>query len=96
MQEQGLDTVDANLALGLPEDVRDYADAADMLRDLGVHRVVLLMNNPLKIDGLGLHGIEVVERLPMLVGPHADNLHYLQTKRDRMGHLLPLLPSKIS
>lgn len=96
LQEQGLDTVDANLALGLPEDVRDYGDAAGMLRDLGIQRVILLTNNPLKIDGLALHGIDVVDRLPMMVSPHADNLHYLQTKRDRMGHLLPLLPSEVS
>jgi GTP cyclohydrolase II len=91
LQDQGLDTVDANLALGLPEDMREYDDAAAMLHDLDVERVMLLTNNPLKIDGLEQHGIEVVERLPMMVMPNAENVHYLETKRDRMGHLLPLL-----
>ena len=96
LQDEGMDTVDANLALGLPEDMREYGEAAEMLRDLGVRSVKLLTNNPLKIDGLRQHGIEIVERLPMMVLPNADNIHYLQTKRDRMGHLLPLLPAEAS
>ena len=90
LQDQGLDTVDANLALGLPPDMRDYGDAAAMLADLGLKQVRLLTNNPLKIAGLEAHNIDVVERLPMTITPHADNLHYLETKRERMGHLLPL------
>lgn len=88
LQEQGLDTVEANLALGLPEDAREYGVAAGILADLGACRVRLLTNNPDKVTGLERHGIEVVERLPLLVTPNAANLRYLETKRDRMGHLL--------
>ncbi|HEV2107366.1 MAG TPA: GTP cyclohydrolase II [Thermomicrobiales bacterium] len=90
LQDQGLDTVEANRALGLPEDVRDYGYAAAILRDLGVHQVRLLTNNPAKIAGLEEHGIEVVERLPLPVRPNPDNLQYLRTKEERMGHLLSL------
>jgi len=90
LQDQGLDTVEANLALGLPPDMREYGDAAAMLADLGIDQVRLLTNNPLKITGLEAHNIDVVERVPMTIMPHADNLQYLETKRDRMGHLLPL------
>jgi 3,4-dihydroxy 2-butanone 4-phosphate synthase/GTP cyclohydrolase II len=61
-----------------------------MLADLGLKQVRLLTNNPLKIAGLEAHNIDVVERVPMTITPHADNLHYLETKRERMGHLLPL------
>lgn len=91
LQDDGLDTVDANLALGLPEDARDYRVAAHMLLDLGVHSVRLLTNNPDKIAGLRLHGVEVVERIPMEIAPNAVNLSYLRTKHDRMGHLLSAL-----
>ncbi len=91
LQDQGLDTVDANLALGLPEDMRDYHEAASMLADLGIRQVILLTNNPTKIDGLARHGIVVVDRTPMQIQPNPSNLHYLETKRKRMGHLLPLL-----
>ncbi len=91
LQDQGYDTVEANLALGLPADRRDYRDAAEILRDLGAPRVRLLTNNPAKIEGLTRHGIAVVERLPMQVPPNPANLRYLQTKRERMGHLLPPL-----
>jgi GTP cyclohydrolase II len=96
LQDQGLDTVDANLALGMPEDMRDYGDAAEMLLDLGVRQVILLTNNPHKIEGLRQHGIDVIQRLPLMVQPNTDNLHYFQTKRDRMGHLLPLLSFEAS
>lgn len=91
LQDGGLDTVDANLALGLPEDARDYRVAAQMLLDLGVRRVRLLTNNPNKIAGLDNNGVEVVERIPMEVVPNAVNLPYLRTKHDRMGHLLSAL-----
>jgi 3,4-dihydroxy 2-butanone 4-phosphate synthase/GTP cyclohydrolase II len=91
LQDQGMDTVDANLALGLPEDMRDYREAALMLADLGIRRVNLLTNNPNKIAGLERYGIAVVERTPMQIAPNPRNLHYLETKRSRMGHLLPLL-----
>jgi 3,4-dihydroxy 2-butanone 4-phosphate synthase/GTP cyclohydrolase II len=89
LQEEGLDTVQANLALGLPEDGRDYRVAADMLLDLGVHRAALLTNNPAKIEGLRSHGIEVVERLPVQVEPNPFNLRYLRTKKEKLGHLFP-------
>lgn len=89
LQDQGFDTVDANRALGLPDDMRDYRVAAEMLLDLGVRRVRLLTNNPAKIDGLAGHGVEVVERVPLHVAPNATNLHYLRTKQRRMGHMPP-------
>lgn len=88
IQDQGHDTVEANHLLGLPADLRDYGDAAAILRDLGVRRVCLLTNNPAKIEGLERHGIAVVERLPLQVAPNPANLRYLQTKREKMGHLL--------
>jgi len=90
LQEQGLDTVEANLALGLPEDGRDYRVAAEMLLDLGVRGARLLTNNPAKVEGLELHGVEVVERLPLRISPNPSNLGYLRTKREKMGHLLPM------
>ncbi len=93
LQDQGLDTVDANLALGLPPDMREYEAAAAMLLDLDVRRVRLMTSNPQKIAGLEAHGIDVVERVPMTIAPHPNNLQYMETKRDRMGHLLPLFTS---
>jgi 3,4-dihydroxy 2-butanone 4-phosphate synthase/GTP cyclohydrolase II len=88
LQEQGYDTVEANLALGFPEDLRDYAEAAEILRDLGVRQVRLLTNNPAKIEGLERYGIAVMERLPLQVSPNPANTAYLRTKREKMGHLL--------
>jgi 3,4-dihydroxy 2-butanone 4-phosphate synthase / GTP cyclohydrolase II len=93
LQEQGLDTVEANLALGLPEDVRDYRVAAEMLLDLGVQRARLLTNNPAKIEGLERYGVEVVERIPLSMSPNPSNLGYLRTKREKLGHLLPAAAS---
>ncbi len=90
LQEQGYDTVEANRALGLPEDGRDYGDAAAMLLDLGVRQVRLLTNNPTKVVGLERAGIVVVERLPLPVTPNPANLRYLRTKQQKMGHLLSL------
>ena len=90
LQEQGLDTVEANHALGLPEDMRDYRAAAEMLLDLGVRRARLLTNNPAKIEGLERYGVEVVERVPLGVSPNPSNLGYLRTKREKMGHLFPM------
>jgi 3,4-dihydroxy 2-butanone 4-phosphate synthase/GTP cyclohydrolase II len=87
LQEQGLDTVEANLALGFEPDARDYRIGADMLRDLGVDRVRLLSNNPEKIAGLERAGIAVVERVPILVAPVVENVGYLETKERKMGHL---------
>lgn len=88
LQERGLDTVDANLALGLPADARDYAAAAGMLAELGVERVRLLSNNPDKVAQLRGFGLDVVEQVPLLVGVGANNHQYLETKRDRMGHVI--------
>ncbi len=90
LQDQGLDTVEANLAQGLPADSRDYAVAAAVLSDLGVSRVRLLTNNPAKTDGLGVYGVVVTERVPLEVTANPENLGYLQTKRDRLGHLLAI------
>ena len=89
LQEQGLDTVEANLALGLPEDMRDYRVAAEILLDLGVSRARLLTNNPAKIEGLERYGVEIVERIPLKTAPNPSNLGYLRTKREKMGHLFP-------
>lgn len=88
LQEGGLDTVDANRALGLPDDSRDYGVAAAMLYDLGVREVSLITNNPHKIDGLERHGIHVVERRPVHVAPNRHNQPYISAKRTRMGHLV--------
>jgi len=87
LQEQGLDTVEANHALGLPEDMRDYRVAAEMLLDLGVRKARLLTNNPAKVEGLQRYGVEVVERVPLGISPNPWNLGYLRTKRVKMGHL---------
>ena len=89
LQEDGLDTVDANTALGLPVDRREYAGAARILADLGITRVRLLTNNPEKARQLELAGIEVVETVRSIVGIQPQNAGYLGVKRDRMGHLLP-------
>jgi 3,4-dihydroxy 2-butanone 4-phosphate synthase/GTP cyclohydrolase II len=88
LQEQGLDTVEANLKLGFPMDLRDYGVGAQMLCDLGVSKIRLLTNNPKKVVGLQGHGLEIVEQLPIRVSPNPHNAKYLKTKKDRMGHLL--------
>jgi len=89
LQDEGLDTLDANLALGLPADARDYGVGAAILRDLGIEAVRLLTNNPAKVAGLEAHGVRVVTREPLLVGVSPENVRYLETKARRMGHLLP-------
>jgi len=89
LQDDGQDTVDANLSLGFGEDERDYAAGAQILRDLGVTSVRLLTNNPDKKRQLEQYGVKVAERLPVVIRPTADNLRYLQTKAERMGHDLP-------
>ncbi|QOK24667.1 bifunctional 3,4-dihydroxy-2-butanone-4-phosphate synthase/GTP cyclohydrolase II [Janibacter indicus] len=91
-QDAGADTVDANSELGLPVDARDYTHAAQVLRDLGLGTVRLLSNNPAKVQALTSLGIEVSGREPLPPSITSDNLHYLRTKRDRMGHDLPWLP----
>jgi 3,4-dihydroxy 2-butanone 4-phosphate synthase/GTP cyclohydrolase II len=90
LQEQGMDTVQANEALGFRMDHRDYGIGAQILRNLGVRRLRLMTNNPTKRIGLSGYGLEIVERVPVEVAPGAHNAKYLQTKRDRMGHLLDL------
>ena len=90
LQEQGRDTVDANLDLGLPVDGRDYGMGSQILVDLGVTTMRLLTNNPAKYGGLDGFGLQIVERVPLQSQPNPENLRYLRTKRERMGHLLEL------
>lgn len=91
LQDGGLDTVDANLALGFPADGRDYGIAMQILLDLGVRKLRLLTNNPDKLAGLEGYGLEIVERVPLETTPNEFNINYLETKRTRMGHLLDRL-----
>ena len=92
LQDKGMDTVEANRALGLPDDARDYAAAAHMLHALGHHQVRLLSNNPDKAAALRRHGIEVVQVEPLVIAASPFNAHYLDTKARKFGHALPLLP----
>ncbi|ALU21555.1 3,4-dihydroxy-2-butanone 4-phosphate synthase [Corynebacterium pseudotuberculosis] len=96
LQDGGIDTVDANLALGLPADARDYGIAAFILHDLGVRSANLLSNNPSKHEGLTGYGLEVSGRTPVEVAVNEDNLRYLITKRDRMRHDLPWIETYVS
>ena len=89
LQEQGMDTVDANLALGFPSEAREYGAAVEMLRDLGVESIRLMTNNPEKKKFLEDAGIEITEISPLIVGISEENQGYLDTKRDRMGHMIP-------
>ncbi|MDK8509838.1 bifunctional 3,4-dihydroxy-2-butanone-4-phosphate synthase/GTP cyclohydrolase II [Corynebacterium bovis] len=91
LQDQGMDTVDANTAQGLPADAREYSVAAQILRDLGVRSVALLSNNPAKKFDLESHGLGVTRRVPVEPPANAENIRYLRTKRDRMGHQLDSL-----
>jgi 3,4-dihydroxy 2-butanone 4-phosphate synthase/GTP cyclohydrolase II len=88
LQEEGLDTVDANLELGLPADLRDYGIGAQILVDLGLTSIRILTNNPKKIIGLEGYGLRVSEQIPIEHRPTEHNQDYMRTKRDRMGHLL--------
>ncbi|MFR9800898.1 bifunctional 3,4-dihydroxy-2-butanone-4-phosphate synthase/GTP cyclohydrolase II [Pseudonocardia sp. RS010] len=92
LQDGGLDTVDANLVLGLPVDSRDYGVGARILRDLGVDHVRLMTNNPAKESGLAEHGVQIVRREPLVTPPNPDNISYLTTKRVRMDHDIGGLP----
>jgi 3,4-dihydroxy 2-butanone 4-phosphate synthase/GTP cyclohydrolase II len=94
LQDQGRDTVEANLELGFKEDLRDYGIAAQILRDLGIHRLRLLTNNPHKIIGLEGYGLFVAERVPLEMPPHEKNIDYLRTKREKLGHLFSKLQAK--
>jgi 3,4-dihydroxy 2-butanone 4-phosphate synthase/GTP cyclohydrolase II len=88
LQDQGFDTVDANLKLGLKADNRDYGIGAQILSLLGIKKLRLMTNNPKKIVGLTGHGLEITEQIPIRVGENEHNLRYLRTKKERMGHLL--------
>lgn len=90
LQDLGMDTVEANQHLGFAIDQRDYGLAAQMLRAMGIRQVCLLTNNPRKVSGLLDYGIEVIERVPLETEPNHNNIRYLQTKREKMGHLLEL------
>ena len=91
LQDQGRDTVEANEELGFPPDLRDYGIGAQILADLGLHRIRLLTNNPKKIVGLKAYGLEIVERVPIEVPPNKRNLKYLKVKRDKLGHIFTVI-----
>lgn len=88
LQEQGLDTVEANEKLGFGSDLRDYGMGAQILHDLGVRKIRLMTNNPRKVVGLDGHSLEIVEKVPIRIDPNPHNERYLSTKRDKLGHLL--------
>ena len=88
LQDGGLDTVDANVELGLPVDSREYGIGAQILVDLGVTTMRLMTNNPAKRGGLEGYGLQIVDRVPLHTVPNEENIRYLRTKRDRLGHLL--------
>jgi 3,4-dihydroxy 2-butanone 4-phosphate synthase/GTP cyclohydrolase II len=87
-QEEGMDTVEANVALGFAPDLRDYGEGAQMLVDLGIHKVRLMTNNPCKIAGLDGYGIEITERVPVVIPANCHDQRYLDTKKTKMGHIL--------
>ena len=82
------DTVEANVALGFAPDLRDYGEGAQILEDLGISKVRLMTNNPCKVKGLDGYGIEIVERVPIVIPANAHDKRYLDTKREKMGHIL--------
>jgi len=90
LQDEGLDTVEANLELGFPADLRDYGIGAQILSDLGVRDMKLLTNNPKKVIGLDGYGLRVTETVPIQAPPHPENIDYLETKKEKMGHLIDI------
>src|SRR5690606_19193168 len=88
LQDRGLDTVEANQSMGFPPDLRDYGVGAQILVDLGVRKLKLMTNNPRKVVGIDAFGLQIVERVPVEVPANDYNRRYLETKRDKMGHLL--------
>lgn len=95
LQDDGRDTVEANEELGFPADLRDYGIGAQILADIGLHKIRLLTNNPKKIIGLKAYGLEVVERRPIEVAPNLKNVRYMSTKRDKLGHLFGELREEV-
>ncbi len=96
LQDDGMDTVEANIHLGFRDDLRDYGIGAQILRDLGIRKMRLITNNPKKIVGLQSYGLEITERVPIEVRPNGINEFYLKTKRDKLGHLILTKQEKIS
>lgn len=88
LQDHGMDTVQANLRLGFKADARDYTIGSQILADLGIKKIKLLTNNPKKIEGLEKYGLEIVERVPIIIKPNKANKEYLDTKREKLGHYL--------
>jgi len=94
LQDQGMDTVEANIALGFAPDLRDYGVGAQILADLGLHNIRLLTNNPKKVIGLESYGIKIVETVPLIAPPNPYNIHYLETKQKKLGHILGIQEGK--
>lgn len=90
LQDKGMDTVEANIALGFPADLRDYGIGAQILADLGLHKIRLLTNNPKKVVGLGSYGLEILDTVPLIVPCTPYNRNYLETKKQKLGHLLEI------
>lgn len=90
LQDQGLDTVEANIALGFAPDLRDYGIGAQILADLGLHKIRLLTNDPKKVVGLESYGLKIVEIVPLVISPNPININYLRTKQEKLGHLLDI------
>ena len=94
LQDKGMDTVEANLALGFKADQRDYGVGAQILADLGIHKMRLMTNNPKKMTSLSSYGLEIVEQLPITIKPNKYNKRYLTTKQNKMGHMLSIIDNE--